>query len=73
MYDIAIFSATFAAADRLRSVMSLEGFLSMFKEEQHEQILDVLTDLGYIEMYWPTEPNQVITNRWTGKPSWRWT
>ena len=60
MYDIAIFSATLAAADRLKPVMSLEAFLSMFKEEQHDSIMDVLLDMGYIESYW------------TGIISWRW-
>lgn len=69
MYDIAIFSATFAAADRLRDVMTLEAFLAMFQEEQHEQILNVLIDLGYIEMHWP----KIHYSYWTGKQNYRWT
>jgi hypothetical protein len=69
MYDIVMFSAVLAAADRFRETYGYVDFLGLFKEDQHESITDILYEFGYVEHYWTTR----MDANHTGNPSIKWT
>ena len=52
MYDVQYFAAVIIAADRMRDILTLDGFVELFPDAEKHMILSILYEINYIDARW---------------------